>query len=126
MFTIIVCVIAVIVVTTYFITLRKSAKNGKSVKDAARRSDNPKSVKNVTAYVSAKVDERKRRVDENGGVVLSKELYQAVFRLSDGNILQVEVTRKTWKDLPFAVKGMLTYKNGKFISFKYKGGIIED
>lgn len=127
----IVLLMTAIVVTVFFINLKKERKKAEVQQTVHRKSSgSAKSSSNgnvsETAYVSEKTDERKRTVDGKGNVTVTDEAYYAVFNTRQGKTLRLEVSKQALKELPFNEKGQLIYKGRRFIKFKYSGGTIEN
>lgn len=78
------------------------------------------------AVLMEKIDERRRVVDSMGHSTLSNEYFELVFQTRKGEILHLETTRASFKEIPFNQQGSLTYKAGKLVKFKYSGGLISD
>lgn len=78
------------------------------------------------AVLMQKVDERRRVVDSSGHSTLSGEYFELVFETRKGEILHLETSRASFKEVPFNQQGSLTHKRGKMIKFKYAGGLVSD
>lgn len=78
------------------------------------------------AVLMQKVDERRRVVDSAGHSTLSGEYFELVFETRKGEILHLETSRASFKEVPFNQQGSLTHKRGKMIKFKYAGGLVSD
>lgn len=93
-------------------------------KQSARR--NPNQVYNEMAILTHKIDERRRVVDSNGHSTLYDEYFELVFETRRGETIRLVSSRAAFKETPFNQDGALTYKKGRFVRFKYQGGVVTD
>ncbi|NLP25767.1 MAG: DUF2500 domain-containing protein [Clostridiales bacterium] len=130
-FLFVVLVSAVIVITVFFVSLKKDRQKAeqKQIKNIPQRkvqSSKSNGIISETAQLTEKADTRTRRIDDKGNISATNESFQLVFTTKDNKKLYFSVTKQALKAMPFNEKGLLTYKNKNFIKFKYSGGTIEN
>lgn len=130
-FLFVVLVSAVIVITVFFVSLKKDRQKAeqKQIKNIPQRkvqSSKSNGIISETAQLTEKADTRTRRIDDKGNISTTNESFQLVFTTKDNKKLYFSVTKQALKAMPFNEKGLLTYKNKNFIKFKYSGGTIEN
>lgn len=131
-FLFVVLVSAVIVVTVFFVSLRKEkqkveqkqTKNNTPQRKPITKQTN--GIINETAQLIEKIDARTRRIDDKGSISITDDKYQLVFTTKDNRKLYFSATKQALKAMPFNERGLLTYKGKTFMKFKYSGGIIEN
>ncbi len=131
-FLFVVLVSAVIVVTVFFISLRKEkqkVEQKQTKNNTPQRKQVAKKINGIigeTAQLTEKIDARTRRIDDRGSISITDDKYQLVFTTKDNRKLYFSATKQALKAMPFNERGLLTYKGKTFVKFKYSGGVIEN
>lgn len=105
---------------------RKSARSHTQPQGTPSSRRNPHQSYTEMAVLMQKIDERRRVVDSSGHSTLYDEYFELVFETRKRGTLRLEASRAAFKEVPFNQEGVLTYKNGVLIKFKYAGGLISD
>ncbi len=117
---------AIIAVCMVLITVSITHHPGRKHTRTAEISVTPAPIRTGTAVLIQKIDDRRRVIDEYHHSSIHDEHFELVFQMKNGEIIRLDCSKASYREMPFHQTGTITYQGGRLIKFKSSQNIISD